>query len=181
MAAHASAPPTRLSRDRAPSGKAHITVVPDPRALVIVHVPPSSCARVRRQPCFNRRRGGLDGEQLLFHGVMKITRQPCAFFAAGGLANLRLVSRAQHVHARMATRLCLRIHDGERRKHDADDERCPHDDLGQHRREQRGADPREQDAANDVSDRESIQAATSRLGVFEPRKRERDQCRMGKV
>jgi len=134
-------------------------------------------ALIRLQPCFNRRRGGLDGEELLFHGVMKNTRQPCAFFAAGGLANLRFVSRAQHVHARMATRLCLRIHDSERRKYDADDERRPHDDRGQHRREQRGADPREQDAAHDVGDRESIQAVTSRLCVFEPRKRERDQCR----
>ena len=40
--------------------------------------------------------------------------------------------------------------------------------------------PENKDAAHDVGDREPIEAATARLGVVEPRERERDErCRDG--
>ena len=63
MAAHASAPPTRLSRDRAPSGKAHITVVPAPCAgdracaadlCASLHVPPAHSRAKHRERSLRR-------------------------------------------------------------------------------------------------------------------------------
>ena len=61
----------------------------------------ASPALVCVQPRFDGCRRRLNGEELLLDRVMEIPRQSCAFFTAGGLANLRLVSRAQHIDARL--------------------------------------------------------------------------------
>ena len=48
-------------------------------------------ARLRR--C----RGSLDGEDLLFDGIVQVASQAVAFLLSGGVANLLLVFRAQWV------------------------------------------------------------------------------------
>jgi hypothetical protein len=65
--------------------------------------------RITIEPNLGRRRGGLDHEQLLLHGVVQVARKAGALLDARRFANLRVVARAQAPEVRKVT--CVNRHE----------------------------------------------------------------------